>query len=174
MNPDTIRNTDLSVSQLCKLPAKADSIYQRKLCDIKLWKLQFLKIRMANILPFSLSTYFFHPCRCIHNPWRADNEICSHDVYNFVTKKYTYTVIKKIHRWAMVICLQYWSRILAATNIKITEKWPQLWCKHVCAHKHTYIWTRLSWLQPLFTLVHTKVMLTITYTQIYYTVKSEF
>jgi hypothetical protein len=37
MNPDTIRNTeDLLVSQLNQLPTKAESIYQRKLCDINL------------------------------------------------------------------------------------------------------------------------------------------
>jgi hypothetical protein len=115
---------------------------------------------MAYFLPFSLSTHFFHPCMCIHNPWRADNEICLHDVYNFVTRKYTFIEIKKIHCSAMVICQQYWSKILAATNLKITVKWPQLRRMHARAHTHTHIWTHLSWLQPLFTLVHTKVMLT--------------
>ena len=120
---------------------------------------------MAYVLPFSLSTHFFHPCMCTHNPWGADNEICSHDVYNFVTKKYTFIEIKKIHCWAMVICLQYQRKILAATNLKITVKWRQLRA-HARTHAraractHTHIWTYLSWLQPLFTLVHTKVMLT--------------
>jgi hypothetical protein len=37
MNPNTIRNReDLSVSQLHQLPAKAESIYKRNLCDINL------------------------------------------------------------------------------------------------------------------------------------------
>jgi len=54
-----------------------------------------------------------------------------------VTKKYTFIVIKKIHCWAMVICFQYWSKTLAATNLNITVKWPVV--VHVRTHSHGHI-----------------------------------
>jgi hypothetical protein len=50
---------------------------------------------------------------------------CSHDGYNFVIEKHKIIVIKKIHCWAMVICLQYWIKILAATNL-------MMWSDHSC------------------------------------------